>query len=354
MCYPKPGPRCSAHARKAYKLAVAAYRAEPSLENKEREACAEEEFLMTPEGFRYLEKRIQSGYDAEWDAERLSFYQTMRAESIAQLKLKDDGDIKHSQEYNRSQELVSLTKGSSIDGWNMGGKSGALVKEQQLIEDSAAWVDKLSLDEVKAVEYFTSFGFHELGQHHRGEPLTEYEDGLTSEDRTSRAVKMKALLDSALEKADGKARVSYRGLSEHSCPSELKMYSGSSAIPSYKRVQQFESSAEQEEAVSAWLDKIESDGTVTFALPASSSADAGKAVGFTGAQYCPAVMYEVLSKKGGPASLSSEWSSEAEIIMQSGTYKVAGVKKNAVVNVMGFGGQPVEREVHLIQLMDNE
>lgn len=55
MCYPKPGPRCSAHAAQAVKKAEKAYEADPAnYDRYERLQVAKEEWLQTPAGIKHL------------------------------------------------------------------------------------------------------------------------------------------------------------------------------------------------------------------------------------------------------------------------------------------------------------
>lgn len=63
MCYPKPGPRCSAHARQALERATAMYQENETYENFEKVEAARSEFLSTPAGFKVLEEQYQNSQD---------------------------------------------------------------------------------------------------------------------------------------------------------------------------------------------------------------------------------------------------------------------------------------------------
>lgn len=60
MCYPKPGPRCSSHAKKALIKATRTYRENPSEDTKKARNEAIAEFTMTPEGIKQLRQRGMS------------------------------------------------------------------------------------------------------------------------------------------------------------------------------------------------------------------------------------------------------------------------------------------------------
>lgn len=62
MCYPKPGPRCSSHARNALIKARADYEANPTAENKAEWEEAVKDYALTPEG---IAKLREQGKDKE-------------------------------------------------------------------------------------------------------------------------------------------------------------------------------------------------------------------------------------------------------------------------------------------------
>lgn len=83
MCYAKPGPRCSAHAKQYLDKAKAVLLADPKEENKEAFLVAHEEYRMSPAGIKELRS---SGLDAEADR-----YQQKRKERIALYKASVEG-----------------------------------------------------------------------------------------------------------------------------------------------------------------------------------------------------------------------------------------------------------------------
>lgn len=60
MCYPKPGPRCSAHAQQRVDARKRAYQQNPTERNLQALRVAQEEFLTTPRGLKMLEEQSKS------------------------------------------------------------------------------------------------------------------------------------------------------------------------------------------------------------------------------------------------------------------------------------------------------
>lgn len=96
MCYPKPGPRCSAHAEATLVKKRAAYLADPNFDNYAAMRDAEKEYEITPAGQRFLQDKI----DAETDLEskydltvRLRYAQEARQEALKAIQAKDSGDV---------------------------------------------------------------------------------------------------------------------------------------------------------------------------------------------------------------------------------------------------------------------
>lgn len=65
MCYPKPGPRCSNHAKKAYNKAQVDYKKDNTPENKEALVKATRDFMTTPAGIKTLERLAERENDKE-------------------------------------------------------------------------------------------------------------------------------------------------------------------------------------------------------------------------------------------------------------------------------------------------
>lgn len=58
MCYVKPGPRCSNHARANLLSAISKLKEDPTEENKKKMNDAKDTYYATPAGFKYLEREM--------------------------------------------------------------------------------------------------------------------------------------------------------------------------------------------------------------------------------------------------------------------------------------------------------
>lgn len=93
MCYAKPGPRCTSHARKSLIAAQLAYTSVRSFENFEKMKIAQADYDMTPGGQRELLKTImQDGDETGLLNTRLTYGRQMRALALAAIKSEDQGD----------------------------------------------------------------------------------------------------------------------------------------------------------------------------------------------------------------------------------------------------------------------
>lgn len=338
MCYPKPGPRCSHHAMVTLEEANLAFEEHPSLESRDSLEKAREEFFKTPKGFEELERFIEYGDNPDFFAHKLAAYKQERSEAIAALKNKQ----------TLKANLTLSSEDETIYDWRNMPKAEASMLEDAYNDDANRWVEKLTEDEKAAVVYYTGSGFHEVGQLERGEK--EYSKSLDAdmsfEEKTERIKRMTKLLESALDKSEGEFRKSYRGISPHSMPAHLKMKANDNYYDSTMR---FSSEEEQEEAVKGWLKGIQEKGTVTFTQPASASANPAIAAQFSNSQYCPSIIFEIVSKKGVPIGSLSTWKREKEVMMKAGTYKVVGVRSGVNMKVRSR-----EDQYHVIQLMDED
>ena len=100
MCYPKPGPRCSAHAEAALKKANVAVKEatasgdeEASLVACQNLAKAADDFYMTPKGQKYLKEKIKETGDPDGDLFfKLEYGILAREEALRLANANDIGD----------------------------------------------------------------------------------------------------------------------------------------------------------------------------------------------------------------------------------------------------------------------
>lgn len=189
MCYPKPGPRCSSHALKAFakahhKCLVWIQKAqestesfdtqykqiEPEIEARKR---AEEAFLVTPAGLESL--RLQSlhapsEHAKEIAAEKYVHYKQTRAEMLALLGAEDKGDMDNHRRASVEKIYSKLRvhkdymdPSSTRVGWSIGADDNKEYADA-LISLSNAWANRLT-DEQKAIIYWYASGASsELGK----------------------------------------------------------------------------------------------------------------------------------------------------------------------------------------------
>lgn len=119
MCYPKPGPRCSAHAKIALEKAHAAYHRAPSDETYKKFAQAKDVFLSTPAGIKILE-----GEYAETKSVLLEFEiadrKALRSKQLRQVGATVDEDgqkVFHPEESIQQAMNSTLSWGSSRPVW---------------------------------------------------------------------------------------------------------------------------------------------------------------------------------------------------------------------------------------------
>lgn len=96
MCYKKPGPRCSGHARKALRKAQVAYQKDTNYDNYVAMRKAQEEYDLTPAG----QKDIAAQMEAEANFEkrymlqqRLEHAVKAREEALRAINEADQGDV---------------------------------------------------------------------------------------------------------------------------------------------------------------------------------------------------------------------------------------------------------------------
>lgn len=125
MCYPKPGPRCSAHAKKAYSQARIAFANNNTEENKQALYKASREFMTTPAGIKSLERLAEREEDPENSAQfqkQASKARKMRQEAIDAYKSKtgeeveeEDSTIVRPSKFMRNTFLANAYKESASE-----------------------------------------------------------------------------------------------------------------------------------------------------------------------------------------------------------------------------------------------
>lgn len=346
MCYAKPGPRCSAHARASLVRAKQALKKtnkftdpEQYLVLKEKEAQARLDFDATPAGQKYLARRIvqysdHEGVKAEYE-DRLALGKARRAAQLAELKSPDQGDIPH--EDTGEKLSVPLTRSDfpaddePRTGWE-GGKTGNDPRMDAMIDESNRWLHSLTADEHEAVSWYTSDGAHAVNQYLATGKVWR-EDLYTEEHIANTA----SLVKSAISKYEpAEPHVVWRGL--HSDHFEKLDFGGKSRYG--------------EEGRAIIQDHIRS----TFkpgeewspGVPMSTSYDSTSAVGFAH----ESIILEIKARKAAPVCVASAWGvSEREAITHpDAKYRVVAIKENIPFRWKGMSGKPTEQHFTVVQL----
>ena len=113
MCYPFPGPRCSAHTRDVLRVAKSAYEATPTEEGLEDYRKAKFAYQQSPAGIKDLREQASDAiarkdYDAAIEYTKLADVNERSRASSVVLAAKDDRR-RRGRERGRGQPFVSLS-----------------------------------------------------------------------------------------------------------------------------------------------------------------------------------------------------------------------------------------------------
>lgn len=179
MCYKSPGPRCSAHVAQAltrikweqrnfFKSGSGKYESYEAL--KEAEQKAQDDYDATPAGILELQRRTKGKRPSPREVDRLALGILRRKEALAKIGMKDQGDYgthddrlqedKHERVIQREFQDGTVTRAPV--------PHDAEHVVEALVQGSAAWIKKLSPEEIEAVSWMTSNGFAVMRTHADG------------------------------------------------------------------------------------------------------------------------------------------------------------------------------------------
>jgi len=328
MCYPKPGPRCSAHARTAYVKARYRYLQAPlgdydnRISLKDDLEKAEHDFYMTPAGFRELERLISVGGRTEVNSQDpayvLKHSKEARRLSLEELKAADQGDIKHELTYNH--DLITSALPTTFlrskrvrRGWKEADKGDLCAA---YIEYSATWVDRLSPEEIAAARWLTSNGSSEMAEYLTGNitpsAYAQFK-GEGIEGKRKRIEKNISFLDAALAKHTGEERIVYRGVSDYFFPKEVK---------------DTQFTEDYAKTLKKFTDSLKEKGTIEFNSYLSTSLDSNIAANFGTND----VIFEMKTSRAVPVGVASAWqATEREMIIPRNTkFRIVNILENVV------------------------
>jgi hypothetical protein len=348
MCYPKPGPRCSAHAKARYVKLLQEQRAainagkltwEDSRKLKAAVDKAELDYDSTPVGQAHLKLRIQQGEDCTGAlAERLDNARALRILQLQAIKAADNGDINN----HVSSDFIWLTDGFlSKDVPRKDWDSEESQKSvEKYMEFSKEFVQKLSVEESMALYWHTKDGASVVNRCIYSQ-LTNSTNNRKYNYQITPALGSKIenhmkVLDNIFAKHELKEpTVLYRGLGDRKFPKGLENPSGDRA--------------ELSKFLAA---KYPVGGTITIPEYMSTSADPAVAHNFAGDQ---SVVLEIKTKSAVPVGLVSTYNtSEREFLVnREGRYRVKSVLKDVTYkNVNGPNSD--NEKVIVIQLEEIE
>ena len=217
MCYPKPGPRCSAHA--AVKLATVKLASISGsqdfaeyLAHQERLEEAQLEYDITPAGLKDLQDLVGQRSDPDTEL-RYAKAKALRADKLALLR-----------EDQKQEQAHTLTRAQGV---NEDFCSDEIVRSNKdagmtsagLVAEAEPWFNQLNDDELSQIHWMTDYGSMEANTHIAGTNDHKRFGGLFSaENLESRMVQV----DSALSKFESHHdEIVYRGFREGSLPSPM-------------------------------------------------------------------------------------------------------------------------------------
>jgi hypothetical protein len=332
MCYPAPGPRCSAHASAKLtkaKLAVKgasygfteeAFAARAKLTDTVDKA--QKEYDSTPAGMKELERRARdySGEQSEEYKTRLALGKMNRAQQLAAIKAEDAGDVKHP---------IKAVRGVYGETSHVDSKVRTRIENndpriQLMITESGEWVNRLEADETEAVSFLTSNGAGVVNGYLHGSSKSNYKG--YSDEYLQETVDH---LDSAFSKWERqKPILVYRGINSdviESTHPDIWEGNHKSNLKAYVQ------------------DTFPVGGIYESKSFMSTSIDPAKANGFA----MGAIVLEIISKKAAPVVVVSAWDvTEREMILpRNQKYQIVRVLNKVKIDSH-------ERDTTIIQLIE--
>lgn len=330
MCYKSPGPRCSYHAKKQLikaknelnekvgKIDIQEYAQLQSSIDK-----AQLDFDSTPAGMAILEQSIDRDEDETGEiAARLDYCRANRKAMLASIKANDEGDT-------GDHENVPLPKLKDAefpkDNQLRKPWSARLLKkklEMNYALHSEHVAQSLSLEETKALEWYSGAGFRHINPYLLKQANENYEDNTHPmdkptisypEEKIANAVKH---IDGAFEKNRlDKSILTYRGLRDHNFPAHVTTYNNDKSF------------SENMDKYAQYMEDSYKEGSVhTFPNYVSTSVDPAAARGFSDTS----VMMEIKTRSILPLGFVSAWGDQEKemLIQRDRKFKVIGIKKN--------------------------
>lgn len=198
MCYPKPGPRCSANAAAAYAKAhqkvLHAFmsNADDKVLEKLRKMRekAQKEYDITPAGIRDYERR-QEEHPSDYNKEQLDKLKQKRAARIALVK--NVGQVKHRTPTNHPYASTAFSStGDKIQ--SMSYDHPDLLTS---IQSSQQWAYKLNDEEIATMAWYSQAGYADINGHLSNNGNNPYARRENTPEKIDKAIQV---MDAALKK----------------------------------------------------------------------------------------------------------------------------------------------------------
>ena len=308
MCYPLPGPRCSAYATTllaaalTYKEELKSATTEQSLESYRKVEEAQDIFDATPAGLKVLEDKLQTiSPTAQLVAryERAKFTRSTQLQVLKELNLKK---VKH------SFIQVSTDFGSSFHADDIVRSNDSVTRTMSDINDLAApWFDKLDSDEIAQLRWMTDYGAMEINKHIGGvNSYKSHKGAWDAENLNKRMI----TLDSALAKYQSEEpTIVYRGVHEAMLPVAMR---DNYRIPTEDK---------QAEYLSRF--KVGETFESKYYMPTSYMPETAKKFSKFN------VIMEIKTRSAAPVAPLSESRTEQEALLpRNSKYRVTAIKEN--------------------------
>lgn len=218
MCYPKPGPRCSASAAlkvaNARKACFIYLRNKSKAENKDEYnnfeplmknvKQAQAEYEITPAGIKELERSVALYPDSKSSINKLEEVKALRAARIAAAKAKNKDkevfDAPHKIKFDNSINNYSI-KNLSQNGDTLEAIDVDSADVDLMVKEGEAFSYKLNADEIEALQWYTRGGYADVNGSLSNPDSKEY-----SYDK-AKAKEAVGFLDSAFSKVDAEREV---------------------------------------------------------------------------------------------------------------------------------------------------
>lgn len=234
-----------------------------------------------------------------------------REAALQAIGAKDVGDFFTRDKSEYRIKASRFSKEGKIPSDQTPRAEATLQQKARHIEMSAEWVDTLTPEEVKAVNWFTQEGCTDLQK--LQDNTIEAHPGETLEETKTRVSTMSAQLDSAIAKVIPRPKLVYRGAKLNSLPGITR------------EMTKEEQYAKQGEALKA----MQAQGAIEFTRPVSATFNPQRANTFAvGDSQQGGFIYEISTQKGAPAALASNMSVEEEVLIpRKQKYRIIGVKE---------------------------